>query len=213
MSNTPFVTHFKALQARWTCSQHPHHCYVDPATQGHFKLDSRDLGDWATAMLNGCAALVCPPRTAEFNALLNGKRNSTKKGNFTPSESSHGAIVQNFYNYQPQGDSTPSKPSIVTSSNAAVTPLRGISPAEYSDSALRQFLAFLEARFNDGKFNEAFNILQANDIGVDHIRDAGKSSKDKKEIIQMLMDVGLSPGLSWRIVKGFNDWRASISTE
>jgi hypothetical protein len=206
-----------------------HHRYYFIKNEGspdgqHFNFEPHEWGIWATAMVNKIALVDYPPRTIEFDAILENYRLRTIKGkkNGAKSRIRH-AISSSDFDFDNKH-----RPVIVNITHPALPPparrysnltsplkatgrqnpivelLRrtGYAPKDYNDKVLKDYLAWYVENLPDD-YDNAYSLLSVHEIGVDmldSVPDAATLSSQTK----------VPFGTAARILKHFHEWLTII---
>jgi hypothetical protein len=232
MEDSPYQRQYDALQKRWPyCNQHKGYCYI---TKGgsfdgvHYDLEPREWGMWATAITNGKAIIDYPPRTEEFDQILESnciKNSKGKRGKkaITMIETSNDPLtrIPNItVNVAPPATSVrrhsdPISPQKVRkSASPSPTPepmgrkvlellsARGYSPADYSTSALKDFLKYLkEMELAEEDYDNVYECMRAHKVGVDLF--------DNLNPVTLAHECQIAFGTAVRVIGYFQDWLIS----
>lgn len=221
------------LMTRWPhCLLHgPGHCYSENGgSHGgqHYPLEPSEWGIWATAMVNKVAVVDYPPRTAAFDAILEGHLKSSKKGskkgaktrrrgslssdNSESLTDKHRPIIVNVNHPSSLPPptrrysnpiSSPSKSTVIQRKIPVTDVLQhiaGYQPSDYTDKALKDYLDWLAKRA-PGDYDGAFTLLRNHVIGVDILLESyiGDAS-----VLQSQTNIPY--GTAARILKDFSEW-------
>ena len=231
-SRSEFDLVFEKLQKRWTCEQHTNtHCYLDQLASGkaqHVSFSPRQWGVWATAIMEGKAIYDYPPRTADFEAMLEDARNNrgtrSKKSKRDDSDSDGTAtkVVFNHYHSangfsdfpgQHPTNSDSSKPLQLGRrySDPSYSPRKpptkntyevlkdiGYEPGDWISQGLEDYLQWLDDQFQGTPFQKTLTALQGQDIGLD--------SFDGMKADFLASHCKISSGDALRIVCNFRRW-------
>jgi hypothetical protein len=211
------------LMTKWPhCSVHHGHCYV---TKGgsyhgeHFNFDPREWGIWATALVHKQAVVEYPPRTEEFDIIIDKYRSAgkgKKKGSkiqdhhrslsSSDESSKYKNVIVNITHPSRQSPpahrysnpTSPFKPS--TKQKSVIELLRNAryNSDDYNDNALKDYLNWCHESL-PGDYDTAFMLLSEQDIGIDmldSLPDASTLSSQTK----------LSFGTAARILKHYREW-------
>jgi hypothetical protein len=230
-SRSEFDLVFEQLQQKWICEQHTQkYCYLEPLASGkfqHLSFTPMQWGIWATAILNGTALYAYPPRTPDFEAILQetrkkcGGRSKKSTRNDSDSDGKAPKVVFNHYHSangfsefpgQHSTSSDFSKPPQFARrysdpSHSPRKPSRkntyevlkeiGYQPVDWTSRGLEDYIKWLEDQFQ-GSFEKTLTALQAQGIGLDSL-DGMKA--------EFLVDhCQISSGDSLRIVGNFGRW-------
>jgi hypothetical protein len=224
MKDVPYDQKYMELMAKWPhCTLHHGHCYITKGgshTGEHFNFEPREWGMWGSAMVNKQAVVEYPPRTIEFDQILEkhhnakskGKKKATKAGDRSRSTSSesdfgskHKHVIVNVT--QPallppvRRYSNPTSPSKVSTKQMPVVELlrtRGYEPKDYNDKALKDYFTWCK-RTLPGDYDKAYELLSEHEIGIDMfdiVPDASALSSATK----------IKFGIAARILKHYREW-------
>lgn len=176
---------YMELMARWPhCSLHHGHCFIENGgSHGaqHFNFEPREWGIWASAMVNKKALADYPPRTAEFDAILEnhrlkmakGKKKGTKSRHHHTISSSdsdlggkHKHVIVNV-THPPllppaRRYSNPASPSKAAAKQKPIIELLrliGYTPKDYNDKALKDYLAWCNENL-PGDYDNAYALVR-----------------------------------------------------
>jgi hypothetical protein len=236
MADNPYEQAYAELQKRWPwCSEHKGHCYI---TKGgsfdgtHYDLDPREWGIWATALSNTKGVVDYPPRTEEFDQILDAiliKRNKKRRGIKGVNDTNvvrllkdidlfhHTTTPSIVYNMAPAASSvtptrclsdpgSPQKSRRQSSTLSLVDLLIkvGYKNVDFCDKALKDYLIWCDARYS-GDYNTALRPMQKHNIGVDMVEDIGNPNE-----ISNLCDIPY--GTMLRILKNVRVWLTTLSS-
>jgi hypothetical protein len=231
-SRSEFDLIFEKLQKRWTCEQHPQtYCYLDQLASGkaqHISFSPRQWGVWATAIMEGKAIYDYPPRTADFEAMLEDARNNrgtrSKKSKREDSDSDRNATKLVFNHYhsargfsdfpgqQPSNsdfsksaqfgrrysDPSHSPQKPLTKSTLQALKDLGYQPGDWISRGLEDYFKWLDDQFQGMRFLKSLTAVQAQDIGLD--------SFEGMKADFLANHCNISPGDALRIVHNFRRW-------
>jgi hypothetical protein len=183
----------------------------DTGRMVHINLPPHIITLWAAHIVNGDAVLHYPPRQiAEIDKLMRDAMKPRPPKWNSRSETSRNAVdlpVNVLLNVSSQS-AEPATPirrnDSVKASLHAFTPISMYTAKDYTGDALLAYLEWLERKYNDSEYVEAFDKLRAKKIGVDLLN---KLTVD--DVLKWCPS--LSPGTAMHIVKCLSDWKASLN--
>ena len=218
MRDDPFTKSFKELQDALRCDDihYEKFCYKSyPNAQAseHIHLSAQDLHTWTSAIKNGTATLCNPPRTQEFNKILNSTqqrhRNAVSK---TPESASSGLPNVHIHlpdhsRYETPRFGTPRTPvnrHRPTASETFSSPLVAHESFVNGDG-LRTFITWCEREYkiksDNGAFEQAYAMLHEKEVNVDIM--------DNKTA-DWFQKLGITCGTAERMAKSFPKWKKSL---
>jgi hypothetical protein len=227
MRDDAYIAKYAQLSDLLKCDVHYNQkCYKFTSSNNcrpsdHIKLDAKAIADWTTSILNGGATLTNPPRTEEFERILNPRsRSKSSSSNLISTPNTNAPpIIVNFGRHghgnlgSPWSSSppcTPHTPRPVRRSSRA--PAVFSSPLvdhesfeQFNGDGLRAFIVWCEQEYkvreNNTEFKEAYQIMRAKGIGVDILE--GKDSN-------WLTAQGILVGTADRIARSFRKWLSKL---
>ena len=209
LRSDPFTMKFKELQQGLSCDVHPgKYCYK-PALSvrplDHVHLDAQALRDWTNAIMNNAATLNNPPRTAEFDRILN-QRQKNSRTSTTPSEATttqgsnmapiiHYNLSDGFHNVF----KTPRSPRNRSSHSQSTFSSPFVHHETFLDGdGLLTFIKWCEKEYKikpeNLSFEKALITLRELDIDVDILK--GKNA-------EWYRSLGITAGTSERLARSF----------
>ena len=185
MTPTTYTVMHTRLQDKWRCAHHTgSFCYVDPTSNHHIHLSPAELGIWATAIIHEAATISCPPRSVEFDKILNPKKKGGSTAKTTPQNveihedhvNSNKPIIH--YHMLPptiaaaprQEEPTPKKKRRRSSIHALKSsPIPGFEVPEYNSKGLLAYLKWCTDKYHDCEFMDAYGSLSKHKMGIDVI--------------------------------------------
>lgn len=183
--------------------------YPNAQASDHIQLSAQDLHTWATAIKNGTATLCNPPRSQEFNKILNLTQQRRRSGaSKTPESAGSGNVpIMHFHLPDPSRFDTPCTP--VNRYRPAVpetfsSPLVAHESFENGDG-LRTFIAWCEREYRikigNSAFEQAYAMLHEKEVNVDIM--------DNKTA-DWFQKLGIACGTAERLAKSFPKWKKSL---
>jgi hypothetical protein len=189
MAQDPYTIKLRELQSHLRCPEHPlNFCYkphMNAKAVDHVRMDSKALADWTTVIINNPenATINNPPRTEEWNVLLNPKARR-KSASFetvlsTPSYQqpifnvhipSHSRSPARSHSYY-----TPHTPTRPHALPAFSSPLVEHESWDlYGGDGLKAFITWCEHEYKikpeNIEFQEAYQLMRTIGINVDVLK-------------------------------------------
>jgi hypothetical protein len=230
MPRTEFDLTYEALQKKWTCEKHAgRYCYIDQLASGkesHLQFTPVQWAIWARLIQGGKALMDYPPRTSDFEAILEAARKGnctqargSKKSKYEDSDSSDGKghkVVFNLHSgvLGPDVQSSHSAKSGRRYSDPFHSPRKssktrdicevlrdmGYAAGDWTSRGLEDYFKWLEGQYEGLSFQKALTAVQAQDIGLDSF---GRDGMDARFLSS---SCGISPGDALRILYNFKRW-------
>ena len=214
MKDNPLTKAFQALQDALKCDDihYGKYCYKPyPNAQAweHVQLSAQDLRGWATAITHGTATLYNPPRTLEFNKVLNPTqqhRRSTTASNSMPDSAGNVPTIH-FHLPDHSRSETPCTP---VGRYRPAAPETFSSPLVAHESfkdgdGLRTFINWCEIEYKikagNGAFEQAYTLLHEKEVDVDIMDNKSADCFQK---------LGIACGTAERLSKSFPKWKKSL---
>jgi hypothetical protein len=215
LKTSPFEVTFDKLQEKWKCSKSNHRfCYREGETGIHYQLEAREWGLWATAINEKRALFDYPPRTLDFNAILEKQlkmRSKKKSHNADDSSSDEGrrgqqtikvinvtAPVNRSGRRHSDPYSTPMKSTKSSISAAELLVKRGYNSAQFDDEALSDYCQWLYKKHSRATLSNSFDTLKTHGIGADLLGDI--------EPAFLMTNLNIPAGDALRITKYIKEW-------
>jgi hypothetical protein len=197
-----------------------HYCYRETMNgkEHHFEFEPTMWHQWAEAILRGHAVKNYPPRTREFDDLLDTlRRNSGRTGTRASQRNVSGTddllkgLTLNlnhappppheYYALPPRprrySDPSPRKPK---QPNFETLRDIGYEPADWTSQGLDDYFSWLTTKFGTLNFDEALTALKTQDIGLDLLLDGTTDAQF------LVTNCHISGGVAARIVNNFRRW-------
>src|SRR5580692_5210868 len=214
---TPLMQTFAGLQDRWKCTKH-HFCYREGSNgkERHYEFEPHLWHNWAQQVNLGHAVMNYPPRTPEFDNLLNTLRDGNRTGKSSQRTiSSDAELPKAFtlnvnhappppdYYPQPSRSRRYSDPSPRKQKRHNIETLRemGYSSADWTGRGLDDYFAWLATTLGPSeKWNQALTTLREQDFGLDLFVDGSLEAQFLVNNCQM------ASGTAIRVVANFKKW-------
>ena len=174
-------------------------------------MSAQDLHGWASAITHGTATLGNPPRTLEFNKVMNPtqqRRRSTTASNSTPDSAGNVPTIH-FHLPDHSRFQTPQTPVTVaryrpTAPEIFSSPLVAHESFEDGDG-LRTFINWCKIEYKikagNGAFEQAYALLHEKEVDVDIMDNKSADCFQK---------LGIACGTAERFSKSFPKWKKSL---
>jgi len=177
----------------------------------HIELPPHIISLWAVHLANGDAVLHYPPRQIpEIDKLMrDAMKPKTSRSNWR-SQTSRNAVdlpVNVLLNVSRQS-AEPATPvrrhDSAKASLNAFTPISTFTARDYTGNALLAYLEWMETKYDDSEYVDAFDTLRKKKIGLDLLK---RLSVD--DLLKWCPS--LSPGTAMRIIECLSDWKATLN--
>ena len=221
----PYVVHQQAIRDKWrctTCSSNSF-CYIakhaGTGKDVHIELDPQTISIWAHEMeKKEHATVMYPPRyIKEIDKMMMAafamhqrrgpQLNRRRSRDSTISSASSGFAPVIHYNLAPPASmdlpTCPSTPPMATKPPAdLMSPIPGFEPKDYNHDGLYAFMHWLQEKYGDDDFEDAFTKLHGSRIGLDLLPNITEAILIDRSHITL--------GTALRIIKDFKEWKASL---
>ena len=221
---------FNSLQMQWQCNKHNTYCYIDKTSSRknlHLKFTPMEWSIWATAVVKSMAVIDYPPRTVEFELILDKHRAEFRQRRRKPKREESSYSDDNLpistevisMSQYPYGEFAPSKqpyPNLRVRRYSDDSHLRrdpsarkditeslkdvGYDPGDWVSQGLDDYFKWLDIQFQSSNFQNALTAVRRQDIGVHSF------GMDRVDAEFLITRCGILSGDALRILNNFGCW-------